>query len=154
MALSKLRFAFKREPDVAYTVPQFKRIESAISEYLLRDDYGSGVKEVYIVIVLIDPEHVKQFSSKSPIYRRGKYKIGGPGSYLTCENTLEFDVIPRLGAVRNAKTTEDLAALLGEALAVVYPLLRETEIPDFKMSRFVEDLKRALSKISAAGDTS
>lgn len=103
MALNKLGFAFTTssafEPELAQTIPQFKEIEEVVRRYLLGKDYGSGVKEVFLGILLNGLEHGSE-TRQPPRYRPGKYEETYPGFTLACEDTLEFDVLINPESIR------------------------------------------------------
>jgi hypothetical protein len=115
MALKTMRFALKADPDLSHVIQQLKQIELIIYDCIVGRDYGCGVKAIYVGVVLVDAEHVRKFSTKKPVYRAGKYEQREAGLSIWFEDTLEFDVIPRLEDMRRAGSVEKLARTLKEA---------------------------------------
>ncbi len=147
MAINKFGFAFRTEPGLSEAIQKFKEIEKLIVNHIAGRDYGSGVKAVYIGIILIDIEHVRKFAKPKPSYKAGKYELREGVVSLWLEDTLEFDVVPKLSEVRSAISVEELAQALLRAIKSAYLCLQKVSIPDFDMMRFLSDLDEALSSI-------
>src|SRR6266567_643858 len=135
MALKTIQFAFKAELHLSHAIQQLKRIERIIWDYVASQDYGGGVKAIYVGIILVEARHAGKFATKKPVYRAGKYELREAGLSVSLEDTLEFDVIPRLEEVRRAASIEELARPLREAFQSSHFALQMTEILNFDTMR-------------------
>jgi hypothetical protein len=149
MALKTIRFAFKAEPDLSLAIQRLKHIETIVCDSIAGQDYGSGVQAIYIGIILVEAEHARKFATKRPVYRAGKYELREGGLSMWFEDTLEFDIIPRLEDVRRAASMEELAQALREAFQSRHLSLQITKILNFDRMRFLSDLDKTLTRIAS-----
>lgn len=148
MPLNKFGFAFitsSTEPYVSQKIPQFQQIETVVRNYVVGKEYGRGVKEVYVGILLNEPEHARRFLNKKPQYKVGKREERYPGHTLSLEDNLEFYVAPRLEDVRRADSLAALADALNKAFQAARLPLQKVAIPNFDAERFLLDLSDVLT---------
>jgi hypothetical protein len=146
MALKKFGFAFEIDRDLFDKAVMAKAMESSILQELSRSDYGSGVKNVAIGIIVMEPKHTRTHPIRNPVYTPGKRKARNLPVEL--EDTLEFDIKPPIDEVRSARNEAQLAELIRRSLGFVFPALLNLEIPNFAMDRFIADLDEALRRFS------
>lgn len=106
-----------------------------LEEHLSSIEYGTGVKEVAVGVVM--RELGKPRPRRKPKYiRERRTSLLGHVS----EDTLEFDVHPSLDSVRSAASVRDLIETLRMALTREADAVRALNIPDFDTPKFLKDV--------------
>lgn len=142
----ELGFAFEGEKRHFAKAVMAMEIESYLLERLSQHDYGSGVKNVAIGLIALDPEHSHALKVRKPVYKTGKWT--SKTLPLEFEDTLEFDIKPPSSEIQSAENAAQLAEVIRRAIGFSLPGVLALEIPNFETRRFFGDLEKELKNFA------
>jgi hypothetical protein len=136
MALKDFNFTLICDSEFVEAGRAITAVGRHIKRYLISREYGNGVKEVAVGIVM------RQLGIEIQRRRRPKYNRERRTSLLgrQLEDTLEFSVYPSLDAVRSAVSVRDLIEALRVGLAREADGVCVLDISGFDTQRFLRDL--------------
>jgi hypothetical protein len=143
MALNHFYFTLLCDSEFVAAGRSLTAIGRLLNEHFISMEYGSGVKEVAVGVVM------RELGRPSKRRKKPKYTQEPQTSLIghVSENVLEFYVYPSLTSVRSANSVRDLIQILRAAHKEEADAIRAVTIIDFDTTRFLSDLDAQLESV-------
>lgn len=126
--------------------PVVAKLDHALKSFFGDREYGSGVQNLFIGLILTDPQLDKLHPVRKLKFSKVK-RLQIPGSISQLENVVEYDIKPDFHLIASMDAEGAQQFLGTELLASVDILERKQErFVDFDFPKFRDDMKTCLRR--------